>query len=134
MDTGKRKYRPSETQRTMRQLHALEAGLECLQHPPQPVTGQHLMRLLRQVQVCKYQSAAKCNILWSHVSDKTTGCQSELTHIFQFLGVLEPGTSKNTFEMISIYLHGPGISSSAIPIESKILWKSSHFIMVVNVV
>lgn len=50
--TGERKYRPSETQRTMRQLHAVEAGLECLLHPPQAVNNQQLMRLLRQVQVC----------------------------------------------------------------------------------
>lgn len=46
-----RKYRLSETQRIMRHLHAVEAGLECLQHPPKPFVGENLVRLLRQVQV-----------------------------------------------------------------------------------
>ncbi len=65
--TRQPKNRPSETQRTVRQLHAVDVGLECLQHPPRAVTGEHLVRLLRQVQVCMRTSQYRYiyqGILW----------------------------------------------------------------------
>ncbi|BDA43336.1 hypothetical protein COCOBI_04-3480 [Coccomyxa sp. Obi] len=59
---GRPKYRPSETQRTLRQLHAVDIGLECMQHPPRPVTGEHLVRLLRQVQALQVMPGQRASL------------------------------------------------------------------------
>lgn len=51
-DQDIRRGRRSETQRLVRQLHALDGALETLHSQMHPISGEQLVRMLRQVQVC----------------------------------------------------------------------------------